>query len=248
MVGYHLVGTSSSDGSAGINIDIALDSVEVCRGLAATGKAILRGGDDAREINRFVAELQEHYLVSTGKSTTIAYRTVEGATFGEGFQLAPGQAFEGAFEFMLPALGHMTSHGRTQGWSIHAFAGISWAKDPWTRTYLDVLPEPPIQAMNQALDRLGFIRIDNWADANLVGMNRRPPAHWEEYLDGICFRCQAVGNVVQVWADVNWQERGIVDILKAMVRADHTSHEFSVNAENADAGVAAFLRSIGLPA
>jgi sporulation-control protein spo0M len=217
------------------------------RGEAVQGRVLLTGGRVARNINEVRVALQEHHLVSTGKTTTVHFQTFGELVLGGDFVLQPGQGYECGFSFSITADGRLTSPRHMEGWSLFAHAGISLAKDPTCRYYLVVGPEPPIQAVDDALARLGFTAIGTTAKGPVVSLNRRPPRRWARYLDAIRLNCTARKGTVWILADVNWQERGLTDYLRAVARKDHTKHELRVPAADPSPDLERFFHDLRLP-
>lgn len=235
-------------GSGGTAIAVSATPTRLSRGESLEGTVTLTGGNKPRTVRTVRVELHEHWQASSGEGTATHYEPRAVVALGDGMDILPGASRQWPFRFTLPYEGRVTTKNDQEGWSLYAHAVIRWGVDPRHRLPLTVLPEPEILAMDAELAAVGFTPISTVGQAEVVILNRRAPRQWSPYIDAIAFHCVPLGNRLQVVAEVNWQERHLGDVLRAIMRRDRTHHEFTLAPQDAKRTLDRFFSELGLPA
>lgn len=235
-------------GSGGTRITITASPTRLSRGDTLAGTVTLTGGNKPRTLEVVRVELHEHCVESSGESTTTHYEPRTVTTLANRMEIMPGASHQWSFRFTLPREGRFTTKNNREGWSLYAHAVIAWGVDPRHRLPLTVLPEAAILATDAELEALGFTPISTEGKGEVAILNRRAPRRWSRYIDAIAFHCVLHGSRVQVVAEVNWQERGLGDVLRALVRRDRTHHELTLSPKDAKRVLGRFFSELGLPA
>lgn len=206
-------------GFGSASVELAIASPNVCREGVVSGELHLIGGRVRQKVRAVTVDLYEFWVRGHGKNRTYYQRRHERLVLAEYVAVDRGSRRSYPFELRIPPNARCTR--RREGWEVRAEAHIPWSVDPRASSPLRVVPHREVLAVQRCVrDLLGFQQVEWRGETDEVMYDFRAPQYVRHLLDGMRLFLQVVGDSVQCHVELNKQERGAADLLKAMVGAD----------------------------
>jgi sporulation-control protein len=218
-------------GVGSAEVDTILDTQTVRPGDSVPARIEIEGGADDQEGDEIDLAIMTRYEVETEEGTSYSNAKIEQTTLTDGFTISAGEERTiDAGSIDIPESTPPTL-GKTQVW-VYTGLDIDWSLDPKDRDQLEVLPGPYLEALLEAVERLGFARssVDN-VEARSFGPGRfaqefEYKPHRGPYsgrLDEIELFPRRQGNALTVVVEVD--KRG-----ESILGSDESHHQITVSA------------------
>ena len=149
----------ASIGVGGARVDTQLDNPRLYPGELLRGRVLVHGGSADQDIEKIELVLMVEAEQESGDHEARGALPLGAVRVAERFTIRAGESRELPFQISLPAetpINALAHYGRPLPVWIHTDLAIDAARDASDRDLLEILPPPPVAALLNAFEQLGW--------------------------------------------------------------------------------------------
>nr|CAA9238174.1 Sporulation protein SpoOM [uncultured Armatimonadetes bacterium] len=215
-------------GIGGAEVSVSLDKDAYRWNDTITGTVHVQGGEAEQDASEIRVEVVEHWITtstdSDGHQTeNHHYQRYNAKPLATQVKLMPRAPLQYPFEIQAPYGVDFSRH-----WYVEARVSVPRAVDRHGTGDFSFLPPQAIEALGRALVAVApFSSSAQGNSKSEVHLDYAPPENLKDRLDGVKLTASETADQVTGTLEINPQEKGIGDHLKALFRKDRVRHPFA---------------------